>query len=114
MFYSANGNGHYASQPMQQQQQQSPYMGINNLPGNGYNKGQYMQRAPIYDGNLCMKIDDFLDENSNILNKLLETGNIPQHQSLDLAGSREQRGSAFELYRKPQLGNMPIHHHNVR
>ncbi|XP_063980118.1 tight junction protein ZO-1-like isoform X2 [Diachasmimorpha longicaudata] len=28
---------------------------------------------------------------------------------LDLAGSREQRGSAFELYRKP-----PLHHHNVR
>lgn len=45
---------------------------------------------------------------------MLKTGNMPQHQSLDLAGSREQRGSAFELYRKPQLGNMPIHHHNVR
>ncbi|KAF7997147.1 hypothetical protein HCN44_005424 [Aphidius gifuensis] len=28
---------------------------------------------------------------------------------LNLAGSREQRGSAFELYRKP-----PLHHHNVR
>lgn len=27
---------------------------------------------------------------------------------LDLAGSREQRGSAFELYRKP------LHHHNLR
>ncbi|XP_055316284.1 tight junction protein ZO-1 isoform X4 [Sitodiplosis mosellana] len=91
---SANGNGHYASQPMQQPQ--SPYMGVNNLPGSGYNKGQYnaghMQRAPIYDGNM----------------------QPPSHQSLDLAGSREQRGSAFELYRKPQLGNMPMHHHNVR
>lgn len=43
-------------------------------------------------------------------------GNMPppSHQSLDLAGSREQRNSAFELYRKPQLGNMPMHHHNVR
>lgn len=37
-----------------------------------------------------------------------------QHSSLDLAGSREQRGSAFELYRKPQLGNVPVHHHNIR
>lgn len=50
--YSTNGNGHYASQSMQQPQ--SPYMGVNNLPGSGYNKGQYNaghhQRAPIYDG----------------------------------------------------------------
>lgn len=50
---SANGNGHYASQSMQQTQ--SPYMGVNNMPGNAYNKNQYnsgphMQRAPIYDG----------------------------------------------------------------
>ena len=30
---------------------------------------------------------------------------------LDLAGSREQRGSAFELYRKPQIG---AGHHNMR
>lgn len=39
------------------QQPQSPYMGVNNLPGNGYSKGQYntgshMQRAPIYDGKI--------------------------------------------------------------
>ncbi|XP_031626830.1 uncharacterized protein LOC116343080 isoform X3 [Contarinia nasturtii] len=89
---SANGNGHYSSQQMQQPQ--SPYMGV---PSGGYNKGQYnagphIQRAPIYDGNM----------------------QPPTHQSLDLAGSREQRGSAFELYRKPQIGNMPIHHHNIR
>lgn len=37
----------------------------------------------------------------------------PERQALDLAGSREQRGSAFELYRKPQVGNIG-HHHNVR
>lgn len=71
MFYSANGNGHYSSQPMQQQQ--SPYMGVSNLPGNGYNKGQYssgphMQRAPIYDGNLYMKIDDISMANTNKFN----------------------------------------------
>lgn len=44
-------------------------------------------------------------------------GNMPMHPSerhpLDLAGSREQRGSAFELYRKPQLGTAG-HHHNIR
>ncbi|KAJ6633312.1 Tight junction protein ZO-1 [Pseudolycoriella hygida] len=44
-------------------------------------------------------------------------GNLPQHHpsdrhALDLAGSREQRGSAFELYRKPQIGNAG-HHHNM-
>lgn len=44
-------------------------------------------------------------------------GNMPHHiaerHALDLAGSREQRGSAFELYRKPQIGNAG-HHHNIR
>ncbi|XP_062555755.1 tight junction protein ZO-1 isoform X3 [Armigeres subalbatus] len=45
-------------------------------------------------------------------------GNIPsmhpsERHPLDLAGSREQRGSAFELYRKPQLGTAG-HHHNIR
>ncbi|XP_004529166.1 tight junction protein ZO-1 isoform X4 [Ceratitis capitata] len=43
-------------------------------------------------------------------------GNIPAHapdrNPLDLAGSREQRGSAFELYRKPQIG-ITGHHHNM-
>ncbi|XP_049304721.1 uncharacterized protein LOC105232047 isoform X2 [Bactrocera dorsalis] len=43
-------------------------------------------------------------------------GNIPSHtperNPLDLAGSREQRGSAFELYRKPQIGTT-AHHHNM-
>lgn len=44
-------------------------------------------------------------------------GNVPHHltdrHGLDLAGSREQRGSAFELYRKPQI-NSASHHHNIR
>ncbi|KAM7359564.1 zonula occludens-like protein polychaetoid isoform 5-T5 [Cochliomyia hominivorax] len=43
-------------------------------------------------------------------------GNLPPHtperHGLDLAGSREQRGSAFELYRKPQIGTAG-HHHNM-
>lgn len=42
---------------------------------------------------------------------------VPPHpaerHALDLAGSREQRGSAFELYRKPQVGAVG-HHHNLR
>ncbi|XP_058055736.1 tight junction protein ZO-1 [Anopheles bellator] len=46
-------------------------------------------------------------------------GNMPvlhpsDRHALDLAGSREQRGSAFELYRKPQLGTVVGHHHNIR
>lgn len=44
-------------------------------------------------------------------------GNLPHHpperNTLDLAGSREQRGSAFELYRKPQISTAS-HHHNLR
>ncbi|XP_017058220.1 tight junction protein ZO-1 isoform X3 [Drosophila ficusphila] len=44
-------------------------------------------------------------------------GNLPPHtperHALDLAGSREQRGSAFELYRKPQIGAAAGHHHNM-
>ncbi|XP_055905024.1 uncharacterized protein LOC129940651 isoform X8 [Eupeodes corollae] len=36
----------------------------------------------------------------------------PERHALDLAGSREQRGSAFELYRKPQIGAAG-HHHNM-
>ncbi|XP_075146706.1 zonula occludens-like protein polychaetoid isoform X3 [Haematobia irritans] len=36
----------------------------------------------------------------------------PERHGLDLAGSREQRGSAFELYRKPQIGTAG-HHHNM-
>uniref|UniRef100_A0A1I8NW97 Tight junction protein ZO-1 n=1 Tax=Stomoxys calcitrans TaxID=35570 RepID=A0A1I8NW97_STOCA len=36
----------------------------------------------------------------------------PERPGLDLAGSREQRGSAFELYRKPQIGTAG-HHHNM-
>ncbi|XP_043268925.1 tight junction protein ZO-1 isoform X2 [Venturia canescens] len=36
------------------------------------------------------------------------SGHNREPSGLDLAGSREQRGSAFELYRKP------LHHHNVR
>lgn len=47
----------------------------------------------------------------------LPPGNHPsERNALDLAGSREQRGSAFELYRKPQLGGGHHigHHHNMR
>ena len=35
-------------------------------------------------------------------------GHNREPSGLDLAGSREQRGSAFELYRKP------VHHYNAR
>ncbi|XP_051169502.1 tight junction protein ZO-2 isoform X4 [Leptopilina boulardi] len=43
-------------------------------------------------------------QNSNSAN----SGHNREPSGLDLAGSREQRGSAFELYRKP------LHHHNMR
>lgn len=99
------------------QQPQSPYMGGNNMPSNGYNgnqsygNGPYgMQRAPAYGGNY--KFLSFNDRNKASI--FHQYSGPPQHPSLDLAGSREQRGSAFELYRKPQLGNVPVHHHNIR
>ncbi|KAL7302131.1 hypothetical protein TKK_0005356 [Trichogramma kaykai] len=43
-------------------------------------------------------------------NSMTAINNIHNREpsTLDLAGSREQRGSAFELYRKP------LHHHNMR
>uniref|UniRef100_A0AAG5CYY3 Tight junction protein ZO-1 n=1 Tax=Anopheles atroparvus TaxID=41427 RepID=A0AAG5CYY3_ANOAO len=52
-------------------------------------------------------------------NTYMHRGNMPvlhpsDRHALDLAGSREQRGSAFELYRKPQLGTVVGHHHNIR
>lgn len=69
-FYSTNGNGHYASQQMQQQQ--SPYMGV---PGSGYNKNQYasgphMQRAPIYDGTNQSKFKHLFDSHRQCSQKL--------------------------------------------
>ena len=44
---------------------------------------------------------------------------VPAHHpserhALDLAGSREQRGSAFELYRKPSIGAGVGHLHGMR
>lgn len=46
---------------------QSPYMGVNNMPGGGYNKGQYssgqhIQRAPIYDGKMSRFYESFSKE----------------------------------------------------
>lgn len=56
---------------------------------------------------------------SCIIKTISRLGNLPSHHpserhALDLAGSREQRGSAFELYRKPQIGATTAHHHNIR
>lgn len=42
------------------------------------------------------------------------SSHTPERHGLDLAGSREQRGSAFELYRKPQVAPSRTHHHNIR
>uniref|UniRef100_A0A1B0CKN4 Putative tight junction n=1 Tax=Lutzomyia longipalpis TaxID=7200 RepID=A0A1B0CKN4_LUTLO len=76
---------------------QSPFgpregMGSNGFGGNHLYNGQYMHRSPGF-GNLPHQ--------------------PPERNTLDLAGSREQRGSAFELYRKPQISTAS-HHHNLR
>lgn len=97
-----NGNGPYASSGG----------GGGGGGGGGSGGGQYMHRGQIYAGKL-IKLNEMKQVNNSVFQN---AGNIPQaqHSSLDLAGSREQRGSAFELYRKPQLGNVPVHHHNIR
>ncbi|XP_055377734.1 tight junction protein ZO-1-like isoform X2 [Condylostylus longicornis] len=86
--------GHYnaGQQQQQQQQQQQAYQQTN-----GYNSGyggQYSHRGPP-------------PPPIGIMPHL-----TPERHALDLAGSREQRGSAFELYRKPQIGAAG-HHHNM-
>lgn len=48
--------------------------------------------------------NSIVGQNSNQAN----SSHNREPSALDLAGSREQRGSAFELYRKP------LHHHNIR
>ncbi|KAG5672081.1 hypothetical protein PVAND_002239 [Polypedilum vanderplanki] len=79
--FGGNGNHHsnYGQPPMPPQHMQSPPMF-----GNGYNNHQYYgsgnYRNPGF-GNLP----------------------IPSQYGIDLT-NREQRGSAFELYRKPQIG----------
>lgn len=65
----------------------------------------HQSMAVSFYNSLALKI---CTETTNLMCSL-HIGNVPP--PLDLAGSREQRGSAFELYRKPQLGNVPVHHH---
>jgi tight junction protein 1 len=113
-YSSSNGNNGYSSA----QQTAAAYMSRGGDP-NGYNgsmaySSNYAPRGPAM-GKLMKRWSCF----TVILTKVRHTGNhIPLHPSdrhaLDLAGSREQRGSAFELYRKPQIGTAGGHHHNMR
>lgn len=86
--------GHYSSG------QQPPYPASNGYNPNAHpysgapGGGQYMQRGHHPMANV-------------------PPHHTPERHALDLAGSREQRGSAFELYRKPQIGTAG-HHHNLR
>ncbi|XP_059608308.1 uncharacterized protein LOC132256129 isoform X2 [Phlebotomus argentipes] len=89
-------NGQYPPSSGHFNTPQSPFgqreaIGSNGFGGNHLYNGQYMHRGPGF-------------------------GNLPHHpperNTLDLAGSREQRGSAFELYRKPQISTAS-HHHNI-
>lgn len=97
--------------------QQPAYMSRESIAGNGYNNGghygqNFASRPPIM-GNL---IKIFTPVIVSLLIFLIFSA-VPPHpaerHALDLAGSREQRGSAFELYKKPQVGGVG-HHHNLR
>lgn len=107
-------NGNYGVRQTMSPPQPPHYASnMNGYNGNQapYQQGQYgMHRDPGYGST---NSSNATKNPSNVYRKTL-AGNIPSHHpSLDLAGSREQRGSAFELYRKPQIGTVG-HHHNMR
>ncbi|KAL7727612.1 hypothetical protein ACLKA6_014957 [Drosophila palustris] len=93
-------NGNYGQAPNQQQQQQYQ-------PANGYNGNSHHYNGGSGTG-------PYIAPHRGMPPAI---GNLPPHtperHALDLAGSREQRGSAFELYRKPQIGAAVGHHHNM-
>ncbi|XP_023173750.2 tight junction protein ZO-1 isoform X4 [Drosophila hydei] len=105
--YGAN-NGTYGQapppqqQPQQQQQHPQQYNQANGYNGNSHHYNGGSGTGPYIAPHRGMPPP---------------IGNIPPHtperHALDLAGSREQRGSAFELYRKPQIGAAVGHHHNM-
>ncbi|XP_022221137.2 tight junction protein ZO-1 isoform X3 [Drosophila obscura] len=115
-------NGHMQQQQQQQQQQQAQqqptYGGSNGNygqapppqpypPANGYNGNSHHYNGGSGTG-------PYIAPHRGMPPPI---GNLPPHtperHALDLAGSREQRGSAFELYRKPQIGATAGHHHNM-
>ncbi|XP_034132419.1 tight junction protein ZO-2 isoform X15 [Drosophila guanche] len=113
-------NGHMQQQQQQQQAQQQPTYGASNgnygqapppqpyPPANGYNGNSHHYNGGSGTG-------PYIAPHRGMPPPI---GNLPPHtperHALDLAGSREQRGSAFELYRKPQIGATAGHHHNMR
>lgn len=112
------GNGYGSQQP--------PYIPREAMAANGYNSGghygqNYMSRAPvmgkvafdILNHPYCNFLNQILVKTLNFLLPVAVPPHPTDRHALDLAGSREQRGSAFELYRKPQAGAVG-HHHNLR
>ncbi|KQS39455.1 uncharacterized protein Dere_GG17413, isoform D [Drosophila erecta] len=111
-------NGHMQPPPPQQQQQQPTYGGSNGNYGQAPPPQPYPQ-ANGYNGNGHhynggSGTGPYIAPHRGMPPPI---GNLPPHtperHALDLAGSREQRGSAFELYRKPQIGATAGHHHNM-
>ncbi|XP_030373861.1 uncharacterized protein LOC115623597 isoform X3 [Scaptodrosophila lebanonensis] len=94
------GNGNYGQAPLSQQQYTA---------ANGYNGSS---NSHHYNGG--SGTGPYIAPHRGIPPPI---GNLPpqtpERNALDLAGSREQRGSAFELYRKPQAGAAAGHHHNM-
>ncbi|XP_065075807.1 uncharacterized protein pyd isoform X13 [Ochlerotatus camptorhynchus] len=88
------------------------------MPGGGNHPSQ-MHPYGQYGGNVYNGYNGTSNgAQSHYMVKPSTSGNMAalhpsERHPLDLAGSREQRGSAFELYRKPQLGTAG-HHHNIR
>ncbi|XP_017847313.2 tight junction protein ZO-1 isoform X3 [Drosophila busckii] len=101
-YGTSNGNYGQAPQQQQQQPQQQQY-----APNAGYNGNSHHYNGGSGTG-------PYIAPHRGMPPPI---GNLPPHtperHALDLAGSREQRGSAFELYRKPQIGATAGHHHNM-
>uniref|UniRef100_A0A182KDF8 Uncharacterized protein n=1 Tax=Anopheles christyi TaxID=43041 RepID=A0A182KDF8_9DIPT len=128
-YYPPMASSHY-HQGMAHNVPSSPNNGGSHAPGmhpynpytvgNGANGGN---GGPMYNGNTngshSYMSNGVRDMGAMGASNGYNNGNMPalhpsDRHALDLAGSREQRGSAFELYRKPQLGTMVGHHHNIR
>ncbi|KAH8335659.1 hypothetical protein KR074_008583 [Drosophila pseudoananassae] len=110
-------NGHMQQAP-QQHQQQPAYGGSNGNygqapppqpypPANGYNGNSHHYNGGSGTGPYIAPHRGMPPPIGNL------QPHTPERHALDLAGSREQRGSAFELYRKPQIGGAAGHHHNM-
>uniref|UniRef100_A0A336KSV6 Netrin receptor UNC5 n=2 Tax=Culicoides sonorensis TaxID=179676 RepID=A0A336KSV6_CULSO len=125
-YYPPSSHHHYGQQQMQgtaNGNQMNPNPGMHSNygqygghMGNGY--GTNGQQQPTYMSRDQIPMNGYNGNYGQNYGSAVPRGHpvppVPAHhpserRALDLAGSREQRGSAFELYRKPSIG-AGVHH----